>query len=85
MDLGRGQRNRKDELKYGWRLPTIQELWSVFNSKKRVKGFEKFKPDAYWSSTIYNDDMVWCIYFGSGNIGYESKRSTCRVRLVREK
>ena len=69
----------------GWRLPTIQELYSTCVSKKQIRGFKEFKPDVYWSSTVYDDRNAWCMQVFQLSVAKNSKRSTCRVRLVREK
>jgi hypothetical protein len=69
----------------GWRLPTIQELWTAY--KLKVKGFKKIKgKSGYWSSSLSGKDflMGWYITFSDGYVGECSFTEEFNVRLVRD-
>ena len=64
----------------GWRLPTKQELDSLYSQKTVVGGFvDSF----YWSSSGSGSGFAWFQYFGSGVQDHGSEYSTHRVRAVR--
>jgi len=54
-----------------WRLPTIEELASLIESKKSSEGlnidplFSK-KQEYCWSSDKLRPDVLWCVYFPDG-------------------
>ena len=62
--------------KYGWRLPTIDELKVMHEAKVITKG-------CYWSSTEYDSNNGWYYYFTFGNSYSNGKGSPYRVRAVR--
>ena len=73
-----------------WRLPTIQELFTIidFNRSKPAadtKLFPSVKPHYYWSSTNLKDreTSAWYVYFFSGGVGYDRKTGMGNVRCVR--
>ena len=71
----------------GWRLPTVQELFSIVNYNKFHPASDlDMKSAGYWSSTTYagNSGGAWIVHFDDGNIygGYES--GSLYVRAVRE-
>lgn len=63
----------------GWRLPTIQELYTAYVQK--VPGFES---NFYWSSSTYAQNSVWNVHFDVGNVYYDNKTDYLYVRCVRE-
>lgn len=74
-----------DNLGNGWRLPSLEELETIFNNRKEIGGFEE---DHYWSSsestdvTISNAMMI--ISFGIGDQFYNGKQTPNHVRAVRD-
>lgn len=66
----------------GWRVPTIQELYSAY--VKKVTGFQF---DFYWSSSNYRGlkNNMWYVGFDSGIVNhYYFKPTDYYVRCVRE-
>ena len=67
-----------------WRLPTKQELNSLYGQKAVVGGFAN---GFYWSSTEVTEAYssgAWCQDFRNGNQDYHSKEPlTLPVRAVR--
>ena len=75
----------------GWRLPTINELFSLADHAREnpaidVEAFPDTKSDWYWSSTpaAWNDSAVWVVSFNYGHVG-SLHRYDCHacVRAVR--
>ena len=67
--------------KTGWRLPTKDELDEIYQSEN---DFE-IDWDWYWSSTEYNDLVVWVQYFYNGLQASSGKNSRSGyVRAVRD-
>ena len=78
----------KSKCPSGWRLPTIQELYTAY-----VQKVEGFKSDLYWSSSTYaqNTDDAWVVdfdyrnvYFDNGGVFDLDKTSYYYVRCVRD-
>ena len=70
-----------------WRLPTLHELFNIFDheqGKSKIKGFNS---DFYWSSTMYINDMdnIWGVNFNSGSVRYCYQSNPNYVRCVRTK
>ena len=64
-----------------WRLPTKQELNSLYGQKAVVGGFAN---GFYWSSTEANSYGAWCQDFRNGNQDYHPKKLlTLPVRAIR--
>jgi hypothetical protein len=64
-----------------WRLPSKEELNSLYVYKDTIGGFVNYY---YWSSTEYLDDMVWIKDFDNGKQYYGYfKSSEYDVRAVR--
>lgn len=62
----------------GWRLPSKAEL--IQACRNRNPGFQKW---GYWSSDVDND-LIWVIYFYTGNDWKLDKNSTMYVRFIRD-
>ncbi len=62
----------------GWRLPTIEECFIMYNNKIITEA-------AYWSSLEVNDNSAWYFFFFNGYAGANatSKDYTYFVRAVR--
>jgi formylglycine-generating enzyme required for sulfatase activity len=72
-----------------WRLPSIKELQSIVDRKKRdpaIKaGFSNTESGWYWSASpdVRNGSFAWIVYFGNGSTdGYAKINNLC-VRCVR--
>ncbi len=53
-----------------WRLPTIEELATIYSKKEAIGGFNNDRP--YWSSTLYTGSLYssyWYLYFSDGRQG----------------
>ena len=72
-----------------WRLPTIEELFSIINYQANPAYFEEFRFEVidsrFWSSSPYVGDAnyAWSVYFSGGSVGYGNRSSAFPVRLVR--
>ena len=69
-----------ENLGRGWRLPTKDELNTLYINKDKIGGF------AYgycWSSTEYNSGRAWAQDFSNGKQYYYYKYYLCNVRAVR--
>ncbi len=65
----------------GWRLPTKEELNTIYLNKKQIGGF---KADKYWSSSEHdNQDYGWAHNFDNGHEFYNYKELTYNVRAVK--
>ena len=75
----------------GWYLPTVAELCMLYREKDTVNsalekaGGTKIADEGYWSSTqdASDNSLAWCVWFGSGYFGINSKNvdgSVCTVR-----
>jgi hypothetical protein len=60
----------------GWRLPTIEECFIMYNNKVITEG-------VYWSSSEDNDGHAWYFTFYYGIAFFYSKGNTYFVRAVR--
>jgi len=63
-----------------WRLPTVNELFSLVDRKKYNPAIDKdFFPDTksrrYWTSETDADytDIAWFVSFFDGDVGYDGK------------
>ena len=63
-----------------WRLPTKNELVTMYDNKDLIGGFKK---DVYWSSTSDSNSEAWYVNFGSGGVSYYYKTRNYYVRCVR--
>lgn len=71
-----------------WRLPTIDELTTIYTKKEAIGGFNNDYP--YWSSTYYSSISYWYLYFSDGKQGnysmsgeYYPNTSSLYCRAVR--
>ncbi|MEQ1636018.1 MAG: DUF1566 domain-containing protein [Methylococcales bacterium] len=64
----------------GWRLPTKDELNTLFQFRANVGGFSD---GAYWSSTEYDTELAWYQIFINGSQTTIQKSNPCLVRAVR--
>jgi hypothetical protein len=74
----------------GWRLPNVKELASIadkgcLSPAIDVVAFPNTSANAYWSSTAYvgYPSYAWFVEFGNGDVGYNFRSNSSRVRLVR--
>ena len=66
----------------GWRLPSKDELNSLYLSKDKIGGFVD---NDYWSSTeTHYNSSAWVQNFSDGSkVDYDDKYVRCHVRAVR--
>ena len=64
----------------GWRLPTKDELNTLFEKRDQIGGFSYTD---YWSSTEYNNYNNWRQNFFNGYQEFVGKNGKCKVRAVR--
>lgn len=62
-----------------WRLPTKEELMTLYNSRELIGGFTTGK---YWSST-YVSGYYYALDFTNGTLNYYSTSKSFNVRAVR--
>lgn len=71
-----------------WRLPTIEELATIYNNKRAIGGFRDSVPNNsnYWSSTVSpsNDSYNYVLNFMNGQSVTENRRYVNYVRAVRK-
>ena len=68
-----------ENLGRGWRLPTKDELNTLYINKDKIGGFERYD---YWSSTEYGDNYAWLQNFNNG-LQYYADKLFYHVRAVR--
>ena len=69
-----------------WRLPTINELMSIYNNRNSIGNFHSnnFNSDRYWSSTTsISSNYAYIVIFSDGSVSTEWKSDPCYVRCVR--
>lgn len=71
----------------GWRLPTKDELFGLFDKSFKPTINTTYFPNAYaydyWSSTPYNTNIAWYVPFGDGSVNFTNKSDNYYVRCVR--
>ena len=71
-----------------WRLPTIEELFTLINYNKHNPAcdLKDTTSSNYWNINIYvsNSSYVWSVDFTSGYISYYNKSIRLYVRCVRD-
>ena len=75
-------------LRYGWRLPTIEELVSIidFSAYNPACKINSCRPSYHWSSSPYVNvsSYAWYVSFFDGDVYHSSKDGHYYVRCVRE-
>lgn len=68
-----------------WRLPTIDELYVLYNNRETIGGFygNEYVYALYWSSESSNNNACYVIRFPDGTLCSSYLHSTARVRAVR--
>jgi hypothetical protein len=68
----------------GWRLPTKDELYWIYNKKYEIGGFNV--NNFYWSSTEGGYNFAWGVGFGNGEARNQNQYSSTYsyVRAVRD-
>ena len=69
-----------------WFLPSAKELNQMYINKddlEAVDGFTAFSSSTYWSSTEYEDNGAWRLYFSNGFQSIYYKSNADVVRAVR--
>jgi hypothetical protein len=69
-----------EKLGDGWRLPTIEELFFVFENRNKIR---ELKEGNYWTSEESVDEYAWYA-FDDGVAYYDFKYSKNYVRAVRD-
>lgn len=67
-------------LGFGWRLPSKEELLLLFKSKNEIG---KFSDKVYWSSVEFDSNDAWFQHFGTGYQNHYTKFCDFNIRLVR--
>ena len=70
-----------------WRLPTIDELATIYTKKDAIGGFiTEYDGGCYWSSSIFSIpyDEHYYMDFYSGSQSYDYYYTTCNARAVRK-
>ena len=62
-----------EALRKGWRLPTKDELNTLYKNKDVIGGFASIY---YWSSTVYGSNAAWLQNLGNGVLENSNKVST---------
>lgn len=70
-----------------WRLPPIEELFSLVDSGKLnpASEFPGIESVSYWSSSPYagGSPLAWYVYFNFGYVNYDDVSYTLYARCVR--
>ena len=69
-----------EDLGYGWRLPTREELHLMWVNRESIGGFAAAY---YWSSSEYGNAIAWNQNFNYGNQYSLYKNYSYYVRAVR--
>ena len=79
--------NSTKEGKSDWRLPSKDELVTMYNNKSSLQnydGFTAFVGNWYWSSTVYSGSLYWVVHFSNGDTSNDGPGSWS-VRCVRDR
>ena len=81
--------SKLDEDGFGWRLPTMIELYAISINKSRIisAGVTPFVDSYYWSRSVYNGNSSnRCrLYVNNGNFYFSATTNNHYVRCVRDK
>ena len=80
--------NSTKEGKSDWRLPSKDELVTMYNNKSSLQntaGFTAFVSSYYWSSTVYSSGAHWIVLFYNGTTTNCGGTYSRYVRCVRDK
>ena len=68
-----------------WRLPTIQELLSIFDYSQSSTDLPDMKLTYYWSNEefIKDKNCAWGVYFYTGSVEFGIKTIRHYIRCVR--
>lgn len=67
----------------GWRLPTVQELVSLWDyDQGKCSAFNGYR-GVLWSSSPRDDGLAWYVRFVGGGVGYNCRSLELGVRCVR--
>jgi hypothetical protein len=71
------------ECPMGWRLPTVQELYTLYQNDENGM----YNKEYYWSSSIsnYDDHYAWYFDFLTGGADSYNKTNRCDVCYVKRK
>ena len=69
-----------DSLGDGWRLPSMDELNTLYQNKVKIRGFADAN---YWSSTEFGLNVARVQDFTNGGQNYGTKDYTYYVRAIR--
>lgn len=73
-----------DSLGDGWRLPTVQELVSLWDYDKGCCPTFPGTKGWFWSSSPLDNHVgAWSVYFDLGLVGYSYRHAEYSVRCVR--
>lgn len=67
----------------GWRLPTVQELVSLWDYDKGCCAAFPEANSWYWSSSPYGDGLAWFVSFDNGYVSSTNRGAQYGVRCVR--
>jgi hypothetical protein len=63
-----------------WRLPTKDELQTIYHSRNTIAGSDRFRAATYWTASSRNNYSVYSIDFASGSVTYISKSNKTAFR-----
>jgi len=67
----------------GWRLPTRDELTTLYENRDAIGGFSADRYDLYWSSTRIYATSAWVRVFADAKGVEDSHTGEAHVRAVR--
>ena len=69
-----------------WYFPSKLELYEMYSQIGQgsvIGNVGEFSSSAYWSSSEYNSNYAWFVFFYNGDTNYFNKDLTYRVRVIR--